>query len=95
MKPKWECLSLLRALGSLQIELIYYGPQNSTISYNFCHMSSVLLLKINSPERKWLPSDSVQSVSVSYLLPIFPKEFTRENMSKTTSTFGLLYCFFL
>lgn len=89
MKPKWESQPLLHAFGILQIDLIYYGPQNSGISYNFCHMSSMLLLKINSPERKWLPSDSVQSVIVSYLLSIFSGEFKRENISKTISTYFL------
>jgi len=90
MKPKWESLPLLHASGSLQIDLIYYGPQNSGISYNFCHMSSMLLLKTNSPERKWLPSDNVQSVIVSYLLSIFSGEFKRENISNTFSTFFLV-----
>lgn len=54
MEPKGATLPLLHAFGSIQIDLIYHGPQNSGISYNFCHMSSTWLLKINSPERKWL-----------------------------------------
>lgn len=87
MEPKGATLPLLHAFGSIQIDLIYHGPQNSGISYNFCHMSSTWLLKINSPERKWLLSGSVQSVIVSYLLSIFSGEFKRENISKTIATF--------
>lgn len=87
MKPKWKSLSLLHAFGSLQIDLIYYGPQNYGITYNFCHVSSMLLVKIGSPERKWFLSDSVQSGIVTYLLSIFSGEFKRENKSKTISTF--------
>lgn len=85
MKPKWE--SLLPAFGSLQIDLIYYGPQNSGISYNFCHVSSLLLLKINSPKRKRFPRDSMKSVIVKFLLSMLSGELKRENISKTISAF--------
>lgn len=84
---KWESLPLLPAFGSLQIDLIYYGPQNSGISYNFCHVSSLLLLKINSPKRKWFPRDNRKSVTVSFLLSILSGELKRENISKTIFTF--------
>lgn len=87
MKPKWESLPLLPAFGSLQIDLIYYGPWNSGISYNFCHVSSLLLLKINSPKRKWFPRDNMKSVIVSFLLSVLSGELKRENISKTISTF--------
>lgn len=87
MKPKWESLSVLHAFESLQIDLIYYGPQNSGISYNFCHVSSLLLLKINSPKRKWFPRDNMKSVIVSFLLSMLSGELKRGNISKTISTF--------
>lgn len=90
MKPKWESLPLLPAFGSLQIDLIYYGPQNSGISYNFCHVSSLLLLKINSPKRKRFPRDNMKSVIVRFLLSILSGELKRENISKTISTFFLI-----
>lgn len=65
----WASVSLSESLafGSIQIDLIYYGLQNSGVSDNPHHMSSALLLKINSPEGGKCFQATVCNLLVSFI----------------------------